>query len=76
MSSPGQKSVPARIFDILSGLGLATVLLVILMLETWLATLEQVHFGLFATAEAARTAAETLRAAHPFWWVEPGRILD
>ncbi len=51
MSSPGQKSVPARIFDILSGLGLATVLLVILMLETWLATLEQVHFGLFATLE-------------------------
>lgn len=34
------------------------------------------HFGLYATAYAARSAAETLRAAHPFWWVETGRILE
>ncbi len=34
------------------------------------------HFGLFATEGAARDAAEMLRAAHPFWWVEPGRIQD
>lgn len=34
------------------------------------------HFGLYATAEAARAAAETLRAVHPFWWIETGRILD
>lgn len=34
------------------------------------------HFGLYATPEAAQAAAETLRAAHPFWWIEPGRILD
>lgn len=34
------------------------------------------HFGLYATAEAASAAAETLRAVHPFWWIETGRILD
>ena len=34
------------------------------------------HFGLFATLEAARNAADTLRSAHPFWWIESGRILD
>lgn len=34
------------------------------------------HFGLYATPEAARSAADTLRAAHPFWWIEAGRILD
>lgn len=34
------------------------------------------HFGLYATPKAARTAADTLRAAHPFWWIETGRILD
>jgi 4-diphosphocytidyl-2-C-methyl-D-erythritol kinase len=33
------------------------------------------HFGLYATLAAAETAAAVLRAAHPFWWVEPGRIL-
>lgn len=33
------------------------------------------HFGLYATLEAATKAAATLRAQHPFWWVEPGRIL-
>jgi 4-diphosphocytidyl-2-C-methyl-D-erythritol kinase len=34
------------------------------------------HFGLYATPEAARTAADTLRTAHPFWWIDTGRILD
>lgn len=34
------------------------------------------HFGLYADPESARRAAETLRAAHPFWWIESGRILD
>lgn len=34
------------------------------------------HFALYATALAARTASEALRAAHPFWWIETGRILD
>lgn len=34
------------------------------------------HFGLFATPGAAAEAARSLRDAHPFWWVETGRILD
>lgn len=34
------------------------------------------HFGLFATPEEAEAAARDLRARHPFWWIEPGRILD
>lgn len=34
------------------------------------------HFGLYASPDAARRAAEGLRAAHPFWWIETGRILD
>lgn len=34
------------------------------------------HFGLFASSEVAIMAAQTLRAAHPFWWIETGRILD
>ena len=32
------------------------------------------HFGLYASAEAARTAARSLAAAHPGWWIAPGRI--
>jgi hypothetical protein len=51
MSSPGPKSFFLRIFDFFSGFGLATALLVILMVETWLATLEQVNFGLHATLQ-------------------------
>ena len=51
MSSAAWKSIPIRIFKLLSGFGLATSLLVILMLETWLATLEQVHFGLHDTLQ-------------------------
>lgn len=34
------------------------------------------HFALYASPEAARTAATLLRAAHPFWWIKAGRILD
>jgi 4-diphosphocytidyl-2-C-methyl-D-erythritol kinase len=33
------------------------------------------HFGLFTTPEAAGNAAMALRSAHPFWWIEAGRIL-
>lgn len=33
------------------------------------------HFGLYASAGAARQAAESLAAEHPGWWVRPGRIL-
>ena len=51
MRSSGPKSIPLRIYKFLSGFGLATALLVILMVETWLATLEQVHFGLHATLQ-------------------------
>lgn len=34
------------------------------------------HFGLYRTAVAAETAARSLSAAHPAWWVAPGRIRD
>lgn len=34
------------------------------------------HFGLFASLSGAETAARTLRTRHPFWWIEPGRILS
>lgn len=33
------------------------------------------HFGLFASLPEAEAAALSLRARHPFWWIEPGRIL-
>lgn len=33
------------------------------------------HFGLYASAGAARQAADSLAAEHPGWWVRPGRIL-
>lgn len=36
------RSIAGRIFDVLSGFGLATVLLLLLGLLTWFATLEQV----------------------------------
>ncbi|MFO1203310.1 MAG: 4-(cytidine 5'-diphospho)-2-C-methyl-D-erythritol kinase [Tabrizicola sp.] len=32
------------------------------------------HFGLYGTLEAASAAATALREAHPFWWIEAGRI--
>lgn len=34
------------------------------------------HFGLFATAETAETAARQLAKTHPGWWIAQGRILD
>jgi hypothetical protein len=51
MSSAAPPTLPVRIFKLLSGFGLATSLLVILMILTWLATLEQVHHGLYATLQ-------------------------
>lgn len=51
MSSAAPPSIPVRIYKLLSGFGLATTLLVILMLLTWLATLEQVEHGLHMTLE-------------------------
>jgi len=46
-----QPSIPLRILNFFSSVGLATALLLILMVETWLATLEQVRHGLFDTLE-------------------------
>jgi hypothetical protein len=43
------RSLPGRVFDFLSGFGLATTLLLLLGVLTWLATLEQVDRGLYDT---------------------------
>ncbi len=43
------RSIPGRVFDVLSGFGLATILLLILGLLTWFATLEQIDTGLYPT---------------------------
>jgi ResB-like family len=43
------KSFGQKVFGILSGFPLATILMTILLLQTWLATLEQVDYGLHAT---------------------------
>lgn len=43
------RSLPGKIFDVLSGLGLATVTLLLLGLLTLFATLEQVDHGLYPT---------------------------
>ncbi|MEO5914242.1 MAG: cytochrome c biogenesis protein ResB [Luteolibacter sp.] len=43
------RSLPGKIFDVLSGFGLATATLLILGLLTWFATLEQVNNGLYPT---------------------------
>jgi hypothetical protein len=50
-AKPGHRprSLAGRIFDLLSGFGLATILLILLGLLTWFATLEQVEHGLYAT---------------------------
>lgn len=58
MNDSARQSLPARIFHVLAGFGLATILLVILMVETWLATLEQVHYGLHATLQKYFDAKE------------------
>ncbi|MDB6078941.1 MAG: hypothetical protein JWO82_2688 [Akkermansiaceae bacterium] len=49
MSSAPKASLPVRIYLFFSSVGLATALLVVLMIETWLATLEQVDHGLHQT---------------------------
>lgn len=50
-AAPGKpaRSIAGRIFDVLSGFGLATILLILLGLLTWFATLEQVEQGLYPT---------------------------
>lgn len=47
--TPRSKSVFRVIYDFLSGFKLATVLILLLFVLTWLATLEQIDFGLHAT---------------------------
>lgn len=44
-----EKSWPVRIYDFLSGFHLATVTFVLLLILTWLATLEQIDSGLYPT---------------------------
>jgi hypothetical protein len=51
MSSVSKPSIPLRILNFFSSVGLATTLILILMAETWLATLEQVNNGLFVTLQ-------------------------
>jgi hypothetical protein len=46
---PREKSVLRVVYDFLSGFKLATALLLLLLLLTWLATLEQIDHGLYAT---------------------------
>ena len=43
------RSIAGKIFDVLSGFGLATILLLLLGLLTWFATLEQIDNGLYPT---------------------------
>lgn len=43
------RSIAGKTFDVLSGFGLATLLLLILGLLTWFATLEQIDNGLYPT---------------------------
>jgi ResB-like family len=50
-SSKSSRSLPGKVFDVLSGFGLATVTLLLLGLLTWLATLEQIDNGLYPTLE-------------------------
>ncbi|MES2439266.1 MAG: cytochrome c biogenesis protein ResB [Verrucomicrobiota bacterium] len=45
------RSLPGKLFDVLSGFGLATITLLLLGLLTWFATLEQVDNGLYPTLE-------------------------
>ncbi|MFD2257627.1 cytochrome c biogenesis protein ResB [Luteolibacter algae] len=44
-----QKSVFGKVYDFLSGFPLATVTLLLLLVLTWLATLEQIDHGLYPT---------------------------
>jgi len=43
------RSLPGQVFDFFSGFGLATTLILLLGVLTWLATLEQVDHGLYDT---------------------------
>lgn len=43
------RSIAGKTFDVLSGFGLATILLLLLGLLTWFATLEQIDKGLYPT---------------------------
>ncbi|MGL5016798.1 MAG: cytochrome c biogenesis protein ResB [Luteolibacter sp.] len=43
------RSMPGKIFDVLSGFGLATITMLLLGLLTWFATLEQIDNGLYPT---------------------------
>ena len=45
----GPRSLLGKVFDLLSGFGLATITLLLLGLLTWFATLEQVENGLYPT---------------------------
>ncbi len=58
------RPVPRRVFDFFSSLGLATVLLLLLGILTWFATLEQVEHGLHPTLNKY------------FHWKEPVAIPD
>lgn len=49
LTTKPNRSLAGKIFDVLSGFGLATILLLILGLLTWLATLEQIDNGLYPT---------------------------
>ena len=48
-SKKAPRSLPGKIFDVLSGFGLATIVLLLLGILTWFATLEQVENGLYPT---------------------------
>ncbi len=47
--SKAPRSIPGKIFDVLSGFGLATITMLLLALLTWFATLEQIDNGLYPT---------------------------
>ena len=47
--SKAPRSILGKIFDVLSGFGLATCTLLLLGLLTWFATLEQIDNGLYPT---------------------------
>ncbi|MEK7951892.1 cytochrome c biogenesis protein ResB [Luteolibacter soli] len=51
MNDSARQSIPARIYHMLASFGLATILLLILLLETWTATLEMKLNGLFPTVQ-------------------------
>ncbi len=47
--SKAPRSIPGKIYDVLSGFGLATITMLLLGLLTWFATLEQIDNGLYPT---------------------------